>query len=85
MSEQNSRESQMSVLYLTNGDPERLPKIGDFIPVKAGSPWKFKVENYGESREISQKIYEIELKGCLVLPAGSPIEFLDKFFEGGEF
>ena len=72
-----------SIKYLCNGNPDRIPKIGSIIKIQ--EHLNFRVEAYGESLEVKEPMYdtgttyEIELLGVFIIPAGSPVEFLEKF------
>ncbi len=82
----------MTILYVCDGTPERIPAIGTMFsaPPEACNGAEgvlFKVEAYGEQKDLAadcpikyngKPAYAIELIGCLVLPAGSPIKELDK-------
>ena len=88
----------MKFKFITNGDPNRIPKIGEHIKLP-DSHWEFVVEEYGESRELSEAEvkeikevtpvsdsvtpYEIELIGFLSLPKGSPMEELENLLKDG--
>jgi len=84
----------MIVKFVTSGDPDRIPAIGTILDLPC-TAWKFKVESYGESRQIPkddprlvgfnvtcETVYELELNGCLVLPKGSPMAALEDLLNG---
>ena len=79
-------QDRMKIEYISNGDPERIPPIGTEFDV--AEHIKFRVEAYGESVEIdcpqspTSKAYKLELLGCLVVPAGSPMMTIERLLGG---
>lgn len=77
-------EKLMSLKFVSSGDPTRMPEIGARVYLQ--DHLFFKVEAYGESHDVpgeeygypGRTLYEVELLGCLVVPAGSPIEVLSE-------
>jgi hypothetical protein len=76
----------MEIKWIYGGEVDRIPQIGEIIPLP-DNYWQFKVEEYGESGTLENnpvgytqgETCFIMLKGCLVLPAGSPISALEEF------
>jgi len=81
---------KLKIKHVCNGSPANIVPIGTILDLQEAygiSNLKFKVESYGESRELSNAdfkerygmdipyanklAFEIELIGELVLPAGS--------------
>lgn len=83
--EQNE-DGMMSMDWVSDGTPERIPPIGARLQIKPHL--LFKVEAYGESMEVdfptspTGKAYKLKLLGCFVVPAGSPIEVLEDLLGG---
>lgn len=80
-------DGQMKMQYVFNGDHRLIPDIGSRIQIEKYV--YFKVEAYGESQEVPEVTYDggkpgyaIELLGCLVVPAGSPLEVLENLLGG---
>lgn len=67
----------MKIDFIFNGDPDQIPSVGSQI--KLSEYLFFRVEGYGESIEIDYpdsptgKAYKLELVGCFVIPAGTPL------------
>lgn len=78
----------MTIKWISGGQQERIPQVGSRLKIK--EHLFFEVEGYGESKETSSSeskitgvLYELELHGKLVVPAGSPIEVLEELLRGG--
>lgn len=79
----------MTIKFVSNGDPNRIPPIG--TQIKLTEYTFFIVESYGKSTEHPTEkcangdpVYIIELKGCVVITAGSPMEVLENILGGGK-
>lgn len=74
------------VPWVSNGDPERIPPIGTRYKVEEHV--FFEVTGYGESKQIphptrvGETAYQLMLIGKFVIPAGSPINILEKLLNG---
>jgi hypothetical protein len=81
----------MKMLFVYNGDPERIPTIGTQLPTPKAHVL-FKVEAYGATVDVPaeqaamydnpNEVVGLELEGCLVVPKGSPIEVLEDLLGG---
>lgn len=79
----------MKITYITSNDVDRIPKIGDELPLSKHC--NFKVTGYGNQTDRPDLSYnngkyigvELELEGNMVIKAGTPISIFERILEKG--